>query len=193
LSCGWPIEEIRFHEIKPVASCQLLIAMLKIIQAETPEQIAAARELIMEYAAWLEFKLCFQGFDQEMSTLPGKYAPPAGRLLLALWDGKPAGVVALRPLGDSAGKICEMKRLYVRDAFRGHGIGRALAERVIAEAAEIGYMRMRLDTVPAQMGRAIAMYRELGFTETAPYYKTPVGQTLFMELALAGNAQFRSG
>jgi putative acetyltransferase len=165
--------------------------MLKILHAETPEQIAAARELIMEYAAWLEFKLCFQGFDEEINTLPGKYAPPAGRLLLALWDGKPAAVIALRPLGDTV-EICEMKRLYVRDAFRGHGIGRVLAERLIAEAAEIGYTSMRLDTVPGKMDRAIAMYRELGFTEIAPYYNTPVGQTLFMELALARKAQSRS-
>lgn len=158
--------------------------MLKIIQAETPEQIATARELMLEYAAWLDFKLCFQGFEEEMRTLPGKYAPPAGRLLLALWDEKPAGVIALRPLADEQDNLCEMKRLYVRDSFRGHGIGRILAERVIAEAAEIGYSRMRLDTVPGQMDRAIAMYHELGFRETVPYYNTPLGQTVFMELVL---------
>src|SRR5947209_10148584 len=158
--------------------------MLKVIPAETPEQITTARELIVEYAAWLEFKLCFQGFEEEMRTLPGTYAPPAGRLLLAFWDEKPAGVIALRPLRDEQENLCEMKRLYVRDAFRGHSIGRVLAERVITEAAEIGYMRMRLDTVTGQMDRAIQMYRELGFRETAPYYSTPVGQTLFMELVL---------
>ncbi len=165
--------------------------MLKIAQAETPEQIATARELIMEYATWLEFNLCFQGFDEEMRTLPGKYAPPDGRLLLAVWDGKPAGVIALRPLdeGEEEG-LCEMKRLYVRQEFRGHAIGRALAERVIAEAAEIGYTRMRLDTIPSKMDRAIAMYRELGFEETVPYYSTPVRQTLFMERAL--NAKMRA-
>ena len=160
--------------------------MLKIIQAETPDQIATARELMLEYAAWLDFKLCFQGFEEEMRTLPGKYAPPAGRLLLALWDDKPAGVIALRPFGDERDSLCEMKRLYVRDSFRGYGIGRILAERVIAKAAEIGYSRMRLDTVSGQMDRAIAMYRELGFSETVPYYKTPVGQTVFMELVLTG-------
>jgi GNAT superfamily N-acetyltransferase len=156
--------------------------MLTIIQAETDEAIATARQLIEEYAAWLEFKLCFQGFEEEMRTFPGKYAPPAGRLLLALWDGKPAGVIALRPL-DEAG-LCEMKRLYVRPEFRGHHIGRVLAKELIRKAAEIGYSRMRLDTVAGQMDSAITMYRELGFKETDPYYQTPVGHTLFMELAL---------
>jgi putative acetyltransferase len=156
--------------------------MLSILQVENPEHLAIARQLIEEYAAWLEFKLCFQGFEDEMRSLPGKYAPPAGRLLLALWDGKPAGVIALRPLDEPG--LCEMKRLYVRPEFRGHHIGRLLAEHVIREAAEIGYSRMRLDTVAGKMDSAIAMYRELGFKETGPYYQTPVGHTLFMELAL---------
>jgi putative acetyltransferase len=156
--------------------------MLSILQVENPEHLAIARQLIEEYAAWLEFKLCFQGFEDEMRSLPGKYAPPAGRLLLALWDGKPAGVIALRPLDEQ--RLCEMKRLYVRPEFRGHHIGRLLAEHVIREAAEIGYSRMRLDTVVGKMDSAIAMYRELGFKETDPYYQTPVGRTLFMELAL---------
>jgi putative acetyltransferase len=156
--------------------------MLSILQVENPEHLAIARQLIEEYAAWLEFKLCFQGFEDEMRSLPGKYAPPAGRLLLALWDGEPAGVIALRPLDEPG--LCEMKRLYVRPEFRGHHIGRLLAEHVIREAAEIGYSRMRLDTVAGKMDSAIAMYRELGFKETGPYYQTPVGRTLFMELAL---------
>jgi putative acetyltransferase len=156
--------------------------MLSILQVENPEHLAIARQLIEEYAAWLEFKLCFQGFGDEMRSLPGKYAPPAGRLLLALWDGDPAGVIALRPLDEPG--LCEMKRLYVRPEFRGHHIGRLLAEHVIREAAEIGYSRMRLDTVAGKMDSAIAMYRELGFKETGPYYQTPVGHTLFMELAL---------
>jgi putative acetyltransferase len=156
--------------------------MLTIVQAETAAQVATAGELIEEYAAWLEFKLCFQGFEDEMRSMPGKYAPPAGRLLLALWDGKPAGVIALRPLDETG--LCEMKRLYVRPEFRGHRIGRLLAERVIREAAEIGYSGMRLDTVAGKMDSAIAMYRELGFKETDPYYQSPVGHTLFMELAL---------
>ena len=158
--------------------------MLKIVQAETPEQIATVRELMMEYAARLGVNLCFQGFEEELHTLPGKYTPPQGRLLLALWDEKPAGVIALRPLGEKAEGLCEMKRLFVRPEFRGHRIGRILAERIITEAQEIGYKRMRLDTMPGKMDSAIAMYRELGFIETKPYYETPVGQTLFMELAL---------
>lgn len=156
--------------------------MLRILQAETADQVSTAQRLIEEYAAWLEFQLCFQGFDEEMKSLPGKYAPPAGRLLLALWDGRPAGVIAMRPLDESG--VCEMKRLYVRHEFRGRNIGRVLAERIIRDASEIGYFRIRLDTVAGQMDRAIAMYRELGFTETDPYYVTPVGQTLFMELEL---------
>lgn len=156
--------------------------MMNIVRAETPDQIATARELMIEYGTGLKFNLCFQGFDEEMQSLPGKYAPPGGCLLLALWDGKTAGVVALRPMSEPG--ICEMKRLYVRPEFRGHEIGRKLAERVIAEAVEIGYARMRLDTIPGKMDRAIAMYREMGFREIEPYYKTPVGQTLFMELAL---------
>lgn len=156
--------------------------MLTIVQAENPSQVTMARELIEEYAAWLEFKLCFQGFEEEMRSLPGKYAPPAGRLLLALWDGKPAGVIALRPLEEAG--LCEMKRLYVRPEFRGNHIGRALAQQIIREAAEIGYSRMRLDTIIGKMDAAIAMYREVGFTDADPYYQTPVGHTLFMELAL---------
>jgi len=158
--------------------------MLAILQAETPEQVTIARGLIMEYATWVEFDLRFQGFEDEMGTLPGKYAPPEGRLLLAFWEGRPAGVVALRPLTEKDEGLCEMKRLYVRPEFRGHGIGRVLAERVIADASEIGYKRMRLDSISGKMEHAIAMYRELGFRETQAYYKTPVGQTLFMELAL---------
>ncbi len=156
--------------------------MLTIVQAETSAQVSTAREMIEEYAAWLEFKLCFQGYEEEIRSLPGKYAAPSGKLLLALWDGRPAGVIALRPLEEPG--VCEMKRLYVRPEFRGHQIGRILAERIIREAAEIGYSRMRLDTISGKMDSAIAMYRTLGFTEIDPYYKTPVGETLFMELAL---------
>jgi putative acetyltransferase len=124
------------------------LKMLTIVQAETAVQVSTARELIEEYALWLEFKLCFQGYEEEIQTLPGKYAPPSGRLLLALWDGRPAGVIALRPLEEPG--VCEMKRLYVRPEFRGHQIGRVLAERIIAEAAGIGYSRMRLDTIPGK-------------------------------------------
>ncbi|HEY6307574.1 MAG TPA: GNAT family N-acetyltransferase [Candidatus Angelobacter sp.] len=156
--------------------------MLTIFQAETPQQIAAARELMIEYATALGFDLCFQNFDEEMRTLPGKYAPPAGRILLANWNGQAAGVIAMRPL-DEAG-ACEMKRLFVRPAFRGRSLGRALAERLIAEATAIGYRRMRLDTIQGTMDQAIVLYRAMGFYEIPAYYPSPVRETLFLELQL---------
>lgn len=158
--------------------------MLAIVQAETPQQIALARELMTEYAAALGFDLCFQNFDEEMRALPGKYAPPAGRILLAFWDGQPAGVIAMRAIEESG--ICEMKRLFVRPGYRGRALGRALAEKLIREARAIGYTRMRLDTIQGKMDRAIELYRELGFGEIPAYYPTPVRETLFMELALGG-------
>jgi putative acetyltransferase len=156
--------------------------VLTIFQAETPQQIATARELMIEYATALGFDLCFQNFDEEIRTLPGKYAPPAGRVLLANWSGQAAGVIAMRPL-DEAG-ACEMKRLFVRPAFRGRSLGRALAERLIAEAAAIGYRRMRLDTIQGTMDQAIVLYRALGFYEIPAYYPSPVRETLFLELEL---------
>ena len=149
--------------------------------AESPEDIAAARELFLEYARLLGFSLCFQGFDQELATLPGKYASPAGRLLLARRDGVLAGCGALRPL---QGSICEMKRLYVRPAFRGLRLGLALAERLIADAKDIGYDFMRLDTVPSQMPDANRMHRRLGFNEIAPYYDNPQPDVSYLELRL---------
>jgi len=123
--------------------------MLSIVQAETAEQIAIVREMMLEYAAWLNFDLCFQGFDEELRTLPGKYAPPQGRLLLAYLEKRPAGMVALRPMAQVG--VCEMKRLYVKQDFRGQSLGRNLAAAIIREAAEAGYTRMRLDTVPGKM------------------------------------------
>jgi len=156
--------------------------MLTLIQAETAEQIALAREFMLEYAAWLEFKLCFQGFDEELQSLPGKYSPPAGRLLIAFWQQEPAGIGAIRPLAEPG--VCEMKRLYVRPSFRGHAIGRALAEKLIVEARSTGYKFMRLDTVSGKMDRAIELYRQLGFREINPYYGSPVQGTVFMELPL---------
>jgi len=153
---------------------------MEIVQALTPGQVAEARSLLREYERSLDIDLCFQGFEQELAGLPGAYAPPRGRLLLALDGAAPAGCVALRPLADAA---CEMKRLYVRPTFRGRRAGRRLAEAVIAEARAIGYARMRLDTLPS-MGEAIALYRALGFVEIAPYTANPVAGALFMELAL---------
>jgi GNAT superfamily N-acetyltransferase len=161
--------------------------VLDIIQATTPEHIEAARELMQEYAHSLGFNLCFQGFEEELRALPGKYAPPEGRLLLALWNGQVAGMGALRPLPEQG--VCEMKRLFVRPEFRGHAIGRTLALKLIREAYDIGYLKMRLDTVPGKMDEAIALYRRLGFRTIAPYYPSPVEHTLFMEVELASTSE----
>ena len=153
---------------------------IEIVPATSADQIATARRLFKEYEASLGIELTFQGFAQEVLALPGAYAPPAGRLLLATGGAGPAGCVALRPL---EGGLCEMKRLYVRPTARGTRLGRRLAETVIGEARAIGYMRMRLDTLPS-MKEAFALYQTLGFREIAPYYKTPVVGTRFMELDL---------
>jgi putative acetyltransferase len=149
--------------------------------AESAAGIAKARELFLEYAQSLGFSLCFQGFDEELAGLPGKYARPDGRLLLVEIDGQVAGCVALRPL-DSA--TCEMKRLFVRPAFRGKRLGRVLAERIIVEARAIGYTHMRLDTVASTMADAVALYRRLGFVEICPYCPNPMPDALYMELDL---------
>jgi putative acetyltransferase len=154
---------------------------LSFLQAETAQQIAQARELFLEYAQSLGFSLCFQNFDKELADLPGDYAPPDGRLLLAEFEGQVAGCVALHKLTDD---ICEMKRLYLRPQSRGKRLGRALADRIIAEARAIGYQRMRLDTVEPVMKDAVAMYRRLGFREIAPYCNNPMPGALYMELLL---------
>lgn len=149
-------------------------------EALVAEDVAACRELFVEYQRDLGVSLCFQGFDQELASLPGAYARPRGRLLLARVVGEPAGCVALRPLGDHD---AEMKRLYVRPAARGMGLGRALAECVIDEARAIGYRALKLDTLP-QMKTAQALYAGLGFVDTAPYNDNPVAGTRFLSLAL---------
>jgi len=154
---------------------------LTFIQASSSAQIAQARELFLEYASSLGFSLCFQNFDQELAGLPGDYAPPDGRLLLAEYEGQLAGCGALHKLEPG---ICEMKRLYLRPQFRGQGRGRALAEHLIAEARQIGYRQMRLDTVEPKMQDAVAMYRKLGFREIPPYRKNPIPGALYMELSL---------
>lgn len=154
--------------------------VLRIVQAESGEALQSVRLLFEEYAASLDFDLGFQNFDDELKHLPAEYAPPAGRLLLAIYKDQNAGCVALRKLDTD---ICEMKRLYVRPQFRRLKIGRLLAEAIIAEAKKIGYFHMRLDTVPA-MARARALYAVLGFKEIPPYRYNPIRGTAFMELAL---------
>jgi ribosomal protein S18 acetylase RimI-like enzyme len=154
---------------------------LWVAPAESSAQVAQARELFLEYAQSLGFSLCFQNFDQELAGLPGNYAPPDGRLLLAEYEGNLAGCVALHKLEPG---ICEMKRLYLRPQFRGKGLGRMLAEKIIEEARSLGYQRMRLDTVGPVMKDAVAMYRKLGFREIAPYRPNPIAGTIYMELEL---------
>lgn len=154
---------------------------LALTGASSPVAIKAVRELFLEYAQALGFSLCFQGFDKELAELPGMYAPPAGRLLLATVNGAAAGCAGLHAL---EGDICEMKRLYVRPSWRGAGLGRKLAETMIAEARAIGYRRMRLDTLAGKMDRAISLYRQLGFAEIPPYRSNPIDGALYMELKL---------
>jgi GNAT superfamily N-acetyltransferase len=154
---------------------------LTIVAAVTPAQIEQVRELFLEYANSLGFSLCFQSFDQELAGLPGDYAPPEGRLLLAECEGQLAGCVGLHRLNE---EVCEMKRLYLRPAFRGKGLGRRLAEEILRQAGEIGYRRLRLDTVEPVMKDAVAMYRRLGFREIAPYRENPMAGTLYLEVDL---------
>lgn len=154
---------------------------LSVLQAESAAQITRARELFLEYAQSLGFSLCFQNFDKEVNELPGDYAPPEGRLLLAEIEGQIAGCVALHKL---ASGVCEMKRLYLRPQFRGAGLGKALAERIIVEARQAGYKRMRLDTVEPVMKDAVALYRRLGFNEIEPYRANPIAGAMYMELEL---------
>jgi ribosomal protein S18 acetylase RimI-like enzyme len=153
---------------------------LRIRQAESAADIVAVRDLFLEYVSALGIDLAFQDFAAEIAGLPGRYAPPDGRLLLAWWDDQVAGCIALRRL---SAEVAEMKRLYVRPEFRGAAVDRALAEAVIAEARSIRYRRIRLDTLPS-MSAARGLYRSLGFREIEPYAANPVPGTAFLELVL---------
>ncbi len=153
----------------------------RIVSAASDSEVASAAGLFREYEAWLGLDLCFQGFEAELASLPGKYAPPDGRLFLAYSDDKLAGCIALRNLDDG---ICEMKRLFVRDQFRGQKIGLSLIEQLIFAAREIGYSKIRLDTYPPKMGKAVNLYESFGFVEIPRYYDNPHDDVLFMELTL---------
>lgn len=151
---------------------------LRLAEAADIEEV---RALFREYVAWLGVDLCFQDFDAELATLPGRYAPPSGRLCVAEVDGRIAGAVGLREI---APLVCEMKRLFVRDWARGRGAGRLLVGRIVADARAIGYNAMRLDTLQERMASANALYDEFGFREIPAYYANPVANVRYMELDL---------
>jgi putative acetyltransferase len=152
-----------------------------IVDGHAENAVGTVRELFLEYAAWLTVDLCFQDFDAELATLPGKYAPPTGAILLAQVQGAVAGCVAMRRLEPSVG---EMKRLWVRQSFRHCGIGKLLIEAIVERARAAGYERLRLDTLP-QMKTAVVLYRALNFYEVPAYYNNPVPGAIFLEKVLA--------
>ena len=152
-----------------------------IAEVVTEEDIEHVRRLFRAYADWLDVDLCFQEFDAELATLPGIYAPPRGRLLLARVGGEVAGCVGLRPLEDD---ICEMKRLWMEPGFAGRGIGRSLAEAIVDAGRELGYRAMRLDTMPARLKAAGHIYETLGFKKIPDYYHNPLDGAVMFELEL---------
>lgn len=154
--------------------------MIEIRPADLAADLPVVRRLFREYADGLGIDLCFQDFKTELATLPGKYAPPAGRLMLAWIGGEAVGCVALRPIDEG---VCEMKRLYVRPAARGKQLGRQLAQRICDEAREAGYRRICLDTLPS-MSAAVRLYSELGFKPAAPYVFNPIEGAIFLGLEL---------
>ena len=151
-------------------------------QATTVDDIAHARALFVEYAEWLKVDLCFQGFAEELQTLPGTYAPPHGRLLLAGSEHDAFGCIALRPLAGAV--VAEVKRMYVQPARRGEGWANRMAEELIAQARAIGYRQLKLDTLD-WMTAARALYARLGFSECAAYYDNPLTGVVYMHLELA--------
>jgi putative acetyltransferase len=159
-------------------------AVISLRPAQFPDDLQTVRQLFLEYQAGLGIDLCFQGFDAELAELPGAYAPPAGTLLLACIDGEPAGCCAMRPLYNTDHlNACEMKRLFVRPAFRGFGLGRLLVERVLSDGQLSGYTTMLLDTL-SDMETARALYQEMGFVEVAPYYHNPIPGAHYLKVDL---------
>lgn len=158
--------------------------MLEIINvtATDKEAIEQVKGLFREYASWLSVDLSFQQFEEELATLPGPYVTPHGALFLAKVDGQPAGCVAVRSFDDT-NYTCEMKRLFVRDAFKGHGVGKALAAQAISAGKELGYKRMLLDTL-AHMKPAIDLYTALGFQPIAAYYDNPISNAVYLSMVL---------
>ncbi len=152
----------------------------ELVPACSAKSLRQARELFVEYEQAIGVNLCFQNFQQELAELPGRYAPPDGRLLIALSPTGPAGCVALRKIGEG---VCEMKRLYVRRAFRLQGLGRKLASAIIDEARQTGYGTLRLDTL-ASMKEAIALYRSLGFKNSRAYCYNPCADAVYLQLKL---------
>ena len=157
---------------------------IRLVQADTPELLDAAREIFREYAGSLQIDLCFQDFEGELAHLPGDYAPPHGVLLLAYADQALAGCGAMRPLTDvDHANACEMKRLFVRRAFRRFGLGRVLAQALMDHAASAGYSVMLLDTLD-EMESARELYATLGFEEVAPYYFNPIPGAHYLKVQL---------
>ena len=155
--------------------------MLNIVPATTAQDLEDVRVLFGEYSGLVAEALCFQNFDQELEALPGQYAPPGGVLLIARDKDAAAGCVALRRLDAATG---EMKRMYVREAYRGGGLGRRLAAEVIEEARKRNYARVVLDTLP-KLAPAITLYRDLGFRETGPYLASPTPGAICFELRIS--------
>jgi ribosomal protein S18 acetylase RimI-like enzyme len=166
---------------------QAMTTPVEIIVSRTAADFESVKALFREYAESLGFSLAYQDFDKELADFPGKYSSPDGALLLAKAGDEAAGTVALRKLDRG---ICEMKRLYVKPAFRGQrlpdgrSIGRALAEDIVAIGRERGYQRLRLDTIGGKMRQALSLYRSMGFVEIPPYYASPIPDTAYMELVL---------
>ena len=158
-------------------------ARVRVRDARGAGDVRVARTLFEEYAASLDVDLGFQGFADELASLPGAYAPPAGALLLALRGDAIIGCIALRPLGDPAARVAEMKRLYVRPAARGFGVGRVLVEAVVDRARTLGYREMKLDTL-APMRQARALYASLGFRPCEAYYDNPLPGVAYLSLAI---------